>query len=159
MCDDMPVLQSELPCYAFQVQCGLLTRPHDVNSQIRLSESSTNRCLRPALIDSALHGRGILVGSGHWQHSSDQSAARKRIAVPSSWPVWLWSSCLPAAQKLNSPHTHTPPSISRAVKLHPPAWSSTIPTLSILFLSSNGVWPGCAKESRRAEVHVLPVPS
>jgi len=41
-----------------------LTLPHDVNSQIRLSESRTSRWFRPEDIDSALQASGILVGSG-----------------------------------------------------------------------------------------------
>jgi hypothetical protein len=40
------------------------TLPHDVSSQIRLSESSTNKWVRPEDMDSALQANGILVGSG-----------------------------------------------------------------------------------------------
>jgi len=41
-----------------------LTLPHDVNSQIRLSESRTIKWDRPDDMDSALQASGILVGSG-----------------------------------------------------------------------------------------------
>jgi hypothetical protein len=41
-----------------------LTLPHDVSSQIRLSESRTSKWVRPEDIDSALQANGILVGSG-----------------------------------------------------------------------------------------------
>jgi hypothetical protein len=41
-----------------------LTLPHDVSSQIRLSESRTSKCVRPEDMDSALQANGILVGSG-----------------------------------------------------------------------------------------------
>jgi hypothetical protein len=41
-----------------------LTLPHDINSQIRLSESRTSKWVRPEDMDSALQASGILVGSG-----------------------------------------------------------------------------------------------
>lgn len=41
-----------------------LTLPHDVSSQIRLSESRTSKWVRPEDMDSALQANGILVGSG-----------------------------------------------------------------------------------------------
>jgi hypothetical protein len=40
------------------------TLPHEVSSQMRLSESRTSKWVRPEDIDSALQANGILVGSG-----------------------------------------------------------------------------------------------
>lgn len=45
--------------------CGLgHTLPHEINSQIKLSESRTNKWVRPDEIDSALQANGRRVGSG-----------------------------------------------------------------------------------------------
>jgi hypothetical protein len=63
---------------------SLRTLPQSRSSQMRLSLSSTSRCRLPHDTASTLHGRGIRVGSGTWQHLSSHEFERKAIIDPSS---------------------------------------------------------------------------